>query len=397
MKFLILLGVLFLGACASADEAEQTSYSYIAEVYAENIELASYEQELGLQRLSLLLEREYYGGLGLGVYSGIYFGEGMGNISIRDFQEAIGANNAITAQSFYINGEYPRMFVLEAMVASAAPMLNFYGQYNSQSAKRIAENAGVFALPIFLAFNSVDSPNLQEINELLGEYAPNAQLVLNIQPSDLDNLGELLEVLGYIDWLNLNLTTHLDNYGNFNSLHNTISKYHLIFQHHLPLMLSIFIPNHNLNNNTHFAYEASQKMLYIYDLIALYPRINAIIYANKISAQNNQNSLLTNSVLTMQAYRNALNLPHILNSVLDSGSGLVFSKSIFNAYRLGDSFYIPKYGLLYSAMLPQSLFYNMPSTSFAGGKFYNMAKLYNELGLDFFVRNDINSLILRLN
>ena len=383
MKIFILLYAILLAACSSIEYEKKYEY----------IKGESYTHIENFRAFDFIIEKSLENGFNLYSYSGIYLGNGLEEMPISEFLNSIEISPAIISRSFDIDSEYPILFILESIVNNMAPMLNFYGDYTLERIKYVAKNAGIFNFPIFISFEINDY--FEKIREMFDRYSPNSYIVLNMYGKHLD-YNNIHHISQYVDWINLNLNLNIDLDGNFDYSFKKISIFNFLFQDKNPLMISVAVSNHNLNNNTHFAYQASLKIEYIYNLISRYPRINAIIYINKLDINAAQNSMLTNSNLTIKAHKNMLNLPNIVNNFSKNINRNTLLKSIFRVYQIDGVFYIPKHPLIYRMDIDLKYFKNFESKKYINyTQFVDMREVYKILGLDFFVIDNRNIFILR--
>ena len=266
-KFFIFLLVILLSGCSKSEEPKEPA------IFTTNLESSKSTSDTNYVVNNKILY-------------GIYSKDFSNTDNVTKVSNII-SNIDIYAIEADIEENFPSEFVLKCYSESKTPSITVKYSSSVPDMIKFAKSAGEFDIPLIIDLFIFDeainydayNENLRIFCNLIKKYAPNAKIVLSINPresiADLFPEKNLFDFIGIVCYIQ----DPYDNFEQINLLKNTLDN----LKYEKPLIITKFAVSHFSSKDHIYKIEGAENFIeYFYNkFINSYPQVKAVIYANE--------------------------------------------------------------------------------------------------------------------
>jgi len=341
-----------------------------------------------------------------GVLLGVYIGSDPTAGNIPTFNATTGVDHAIFAHVMHLGDDFPLRWVLENIAASAAPFITLLpppegAPLNLELLESFAHDIALFNAPAFVQLFPLSSATIfnpsdytaffQQAYALFAEIAPNVALVWGFDGHMLAQASHFYPGYNSLHWINLTLYNEICPEGYFQDITGTLKFFEENFGNIAPLMLTTAVASYSMTSNRHFPAQAGVKIENLYESLANFPRIGAIIYQNyNDRAGRGADFRINTSTMLTTAYRNAAQRPRFLSQIPADATARVETTTQASPHRVVSRdfrFYIPTAAIYLD---------NTPQVHINGQFYHALPYVLEAKNADFFVNFQAGTITLQL-
>ncbi|MCL2602925.1 MAG: hypothetical protein FWD90_00430 [Defluviitaleaceae bacterium] len=334
-----------------------------------------------------------------GAYIGAWLSPDTTHITMRSFGNLAEKSHAIFVYEMELGDEIPLSWLLHAISSDAAPLFYFRLNFNEDEKRlpaaelaELARGLGIYDIPMFLAFNPLarghgmtpeEYVNVYRLARILFRtYAPKVAFVWVVPEGQSDATPNHPFYPGHdvVDWVGLSVQALRSRDGFGTDIPSAIAPFHHAFQRHKPIMLlPAGISHFSRIDYTYYIKEAAEEILRVYDALAGFPRVKAVIYrdANNVGARWDDMTLTRERDL-MLAYAEAIACDYFLDALAQAPAVRQWLRSVYGGYEYDGTFYVGY------ETLTKELFLSRPGTAVEidGRSFVDASQLALDITID---------------